>query len=81
MNLRSILCDNIASCPEFKPEKTKSLREHYFTSTALQAINGLGPLLEAHHFGEDIDFNKINEEKEQKFHGTIGFIKSLLLVI
>lgn len=79
MNLRSIICDNIASSPEFKPEKTKSLREHYNSCEALQNIKGLKELLEKFHYGEDLDFQKINNEKNTKYHGTKGILKSILL--
>ena len=81
MNLRSIICDNIASSPEFKPEKTKSLREHYNTCAALKSVKGLGEMLEKCHYGEEIDFNKITEEKNSNFHGTKGVLKSFMLFV
>ena len=46
MNLRSMLCDNIASSPEFKPEKKRSLREHFNTCEQLQSVDGLKDVLE-----------------------------------
>lgn len=79
MNLRSMICDNIASSPEFKPEKKKSLREHYCSCKALQNVEGLGELLEKFHYGEDLDLQKINLEKNTKYHGTKGIFKTILL--
>lgn len=81
MNLKSMICDNIASSPEFKPEKTKSLREHYNTCKALKSVNGLGEMLEKFHYGEEIDFNKIVEEKNSHFHGTKGILNSIMLFV
>lgn len=76
MNLRSMLCDNIASSPEFKPEKKYSLREHYRTSKTLQNVKGFKYILERYNYGEDLDFNKINAEKASKYTG----LKGLMLV-
>ncbi len=64
MNLRSMLCDNIASSPEFKPEKKLSLREHYRTSKLLQSVSGLYSILERYNYGEDLDFQKIKRNKD-----------------
>lgn len=64
MNLRSMLCDNIASSPEFKPEKKLSLRRHYKTSKLLQSVDGLENVLKRYDYGESLDFAKINKEKE-----------------
>ena len=64
MNLRSMLCDNIASSPEFKPEKKKSLREHYASSKELQNVEGFEELLEKYNYGENLDFNMIKAKKE-----------------
>lgn len=73
MNLRSMLCDNIASSPEFKPEKKKSVREYYSSSTELQAVSGFKELLEKYNFGENLDFNKIKAIKAQKYRDIKGF--------
>ena len=64
MNLRSMLCDNIASSPEFKPEKKKSLRDHFNTSTELQKVEGFRELLEKYNYGENLDFDAIKAKKE-----------------
>ena len=65
-NLRSMLCDNIASSPEFKPEKKKSLRAYYNSSEALQNVEGFKELLEKYNYGENIDFNKIKMIKASR---------------
>lgn len=65
MNLRSMVCDNIASSPEFKPEKQKTLREHYKTSKSLQDVKGLRKMLEACNYGENLDFNQIKNKKQK----------------
>lgn len=85
MNLRSMLCDNIASSPEFKPEKKNSLRAYYAKSKELQSVPGFGEVLVKYNFGEDIDFNKVKQLKAVKFEGLKGFarvaLKSILLMI
>lgn len=83
-NLRSMLCDNIASSPEFKPEKKNSLRKYYSISKELQSVKGFGEMLEKYNFGEDIDFAKIKRIKAAKFEGLKGLarvaVKSLVLL-
>lgn len=83
-NLRSMLCDNIASSPEFKPEKKNSLRKYYSISKELQSVEGFGEFLEKYNFGENVDFAKIKRIKAEKFEGMKGiaraFAKSLLLL-
>ena len=74
MNLRSMLCDNIASSPEFKPEKKCSLREHYNTCKELQGVDGFKNLLEKYNYGENLNFKKINAEKESKYMTPKGVI-------
>lgn len=71
-NLRSMICDNIASSPEFKPEKKKSLREHYKSSKELQSVKGFGELLEKFNYGEDLNFAKIKKQKNIKYRGFVG---------
>lgn len=74
MNLRSMLCDNIASSPEFKPEKKRSLREHYKTCKMLQNVDGFKNVLERYNYGENLNFQKINEEKDSKYMNLKGFM-------
>lgn len=71
-NLRSMICDNIASSPEFKPEKKKSLREYYNSSKELQSVKGFGELLEKFNYGEDLNFAKIKKQKNIKYRGFVG---------
>ena len=71
-NLRSMICDNIASSPEFKPEKKKSLREHYNSSQELQNVKGFGELLEKYNYGENVNFSKINKERQNDYAGLKG---------
>lgn len=66
LNLKSMLCDNIASSPEFKPEKKQSLKEFYNSSDELKNIPEFGKLLKKYNFGEDIDFEKIKTLKDTK---------------
>ena len=61
-----MLCDNIASSPEFKPEKKQSLKEFYNSSDELKNIPEFGKLLKKYNFGEDIDFEKIKTLKDTK---------------
>ena len=77
-NLRSMLCDNIASSPEFKPEKTKSLREYYKTSKELQNVEGFSELLEKYNYGENLDFDEIKAEKNVKFNSYLGLTTIVL---
>lgn len=81
MNLRSMLCDNIASSPEFKPEKKKSLREHFSTSKELQSVSGFKELLEKYNFGENLDFNKIKAIKAQKYKDIKGLGRSVVKML
>lgn len=76
-NLNSMLCDHIASSPEFKPEKRMTLKEFFNSSKDLQQIEGYRELLEEHHFGEDLDFEKIKnlrDERKKYFKNVGGFI-------
>ncbi len=77
-NLRSMLCDNIASSPEFKPEKKLSLREHYRQSKQLKKVMGLQGILEKYNYGENLDFNKIKTAKNNKFKGVKGFARGMV---
>ena len=84
-NLRSMICDNIASSPAFKPEKKKSLREHYNSSKELQNVLGFGEILEKFNYGESLDFTKIKAKKNVKYKNftevTIATIKTLAFVL
>lgn len=84
-NLRSMLCDNIASSPEFKPEKKNSLRDYYNSSKELQGVKGFGELLEKYNYGENLDFNKIKSTKARKYNGfvsmAIATAKTLMLLL
>ncbi len=83
LNLRSMLCDNIASSPEFKPEKKKTLRDHYNTCRELQNVEGLRDLLEKFNYGENLDFNAIKMIKNTKFsqYNNIAIIGLNLLAL
>lgn len=63
LNLRSMLCDNIASAPDFKPEKKLPLREYYEKSPELQKIKGFRELLEKYNYGEGLNIAKIKRKK------------------
>ena len=65
-NLRSMLCDNIASSPEFKPEKKLPLRDHFYSSKELQSIEGFEDILKRYNFGENLDFQKIKQAKSNQ---------------
>lgn len=84
MNLRSMLCDNIASSPEFKPEKKLSLREHFARSKELQSVEGLKEILTKYNFGESLDFDKIKRLQVKSSKGIKGIsrimLKSLLVM-
>ena len=69
-----MLCDNIASSPEFKPEKKYSLREHFNTSPELQNVDGFKAILERYNYGEDLDFDRINREKISRYSGLKGLM-------
>lgn len=77
MNLRSMLCDNIASSPEFKPEKKRSLREHFKHSKELQKVKGFRKLLQQFNYGENLDFGKIKDEMQLKSSGISGVLFSI----
>lgn len=62
-NLRSMLCDNIASSPDFKPEKKQNLREYYASNKELQKIEGFSKLLEKYNYGENLNFEEIKNKK------------------
>ena len=80
-NLRSMLCDNIASSPEFKPEKTMTVREFYSQSKELQNVKGFGEILEKYNFGENLDFTAIKAKKLQKENNARFFMKAAAAII
>lgn len=80
-NLRSMLCDNIASSPEFKPEKKKSLRDHFNSSEELQKVKGFKELLEKYNYGENLDFNKIKVIKDFHKDGFFNRFKTVCKAI
>ena len=72
LNLKSMLCDNIASSPEFKPEKKYSLRQYYAISKELQEVPGFSELVKRYNFGENIDFSKIKILRQNQYKGYGG---------
>ncbi len=72
MNLKSMLCDMVASSPDYKPEKKYSLREFFNRSEELQNLKGFKELLEKYNFGENIDSKKIKMIKNLKYSGAKG---------
>ena len=79
LNLRSMICDNIASSPDFKPEKTRTLREHFAKSPELQKVAGFKEILEKYNYGENLDFDKIKAQKKLKYEGIAGTAKACAL--
>lgn len=77
MNLSSMLCDNIASSPFFKPDKKYTLRKYYNKSQELQNLEGFKELLEKYNYGENLNFEDINKRKNVK----IGSIKETVKAI
>lgn len=77
-NLRSMLCDNIASSPEFKPEKKLSLRDYYNSTPELQCVDGFGDILERYNYGENLDFTNIKLKTTKKYGGAKGFLEGAL---
>lgn len=80
-NLKSMLCDNIASSPEFKPEKKNSLRVHYQTSKELQNVQGLGDIFEKYNYGESLNFDRIKAKKEAKYSGIKGLTSAAVRLL
>ena len=63
MNFRTMLCDMKAS--EFKPDKSKALREYFNTCPELQRISGLQQYLEKYNYGENLSLESIKAKKER----------------
>ena len=78
MNLRSVICDNIASSPDFKPEKQYSLRDYFQIAPDLQQIEGLESRLDKYNYGEDLDFEQIKTKIRKKYHGAKGLANAAL---
>ncbi len=77
-NLRSMLCDNIASSPEFKPEKKQSLRSYFASSSELQNIEGFKDILEKYNYGENLDFNAIKDKKNVLSFSNNGMMFTII---
>lgn len=77
-NLRSMLVDNIASSPDFKPEKKLSLRNYFKISKELQGVEGFKEILERYNFGENLNFEQIKNLKKTKYNGTKGIGRTLI---
>jgi len=73
LNLKSMLCDNIASSPYFKTDKKQPLRE-YFNNSELNKICGLKELMEKFNYGEHLDFVKIKNNVNNNYRGFSGFL-------
>jgi hypothetical protein len=63
LNVKSMVCDFVASSPAFKPEKKKSVRDYFNSSEELQKIPNLKEELEKCNYGESLDFNNIKLKK------------------
>ncbi|MBR3889980.1 hypothetical protein IKJ53_05640 [bacterium] len=77
-NLRSMLCDNIASSPYFKPEKKKTVRDYYNSSQELQNVTGFGELLEKYNYGENLNFEAI---KAKKHNLKVKFVEPIKKIV
>ena len=77
MNLPSMLCDNIASSPFFKPDKKYTLRTYYNKSKELQNLEGFKDLFEKYNYGENLNFADINNRKNNKIKSIRGFAKAI----
>lgn len=76
-NFRSMLVDNIASSPAFKPDKKLSFRDHFYRCRELQEIRGLEEFLKQYNFGENLDFEQIKRYKALNIKGLSGLKKVL----
>ena len=85
LNLRSVICDNIASSPVFKPEKKYSFRDYFFINKDLQQVAGLGEILNTCNFGENLNFELVKQKSSKDYHGTRGALnvlsKSMVLLL
>ena len=70
LNVKTILVDNITSCPVLKPEKKKFFREYFESCKELQNVKGLKEEAEKYNFGEGLDFHKIKRTREQIIKGS-----------
>ena len=78
MNLASMLCDNIASSPYFKPEKKYTLREYYKKSKEFQNLAGFKELLEKYNYGESLKFEEINNKKNLKMKSMKEVVRTIV---
>ncbi len=74
INITSMVCDAIASSPDFKPNKKLTTRDYFKSNNKLQTIKGLAELLEKHNYGENLNIEQI-KNKKQKFNGPKGLYK------
>lgn len=81
MNLASMLCDNIASSPYFKPEKKYTLREYYNKSEEFQNLTGFKELLEKYNYGENLNFEEINKKKNLKMKSIKSVASTISSVV
>ena len=80
LNITSMLVDNIASSPQFKPEKKYSLRDYYNISDEFKKIKGFPELLEKYNFGENLNFDAL-KLRAKKFSGFEGVLKTISKVV
>lgn len=77
LNVKSMVCDLVASSPEFKPEKKSSVRDYYNSSSELQKIPLLKEYLEKYNYGENLDFNKIKQHQTENWNYIPKSLNSL----
>lgn len=73
LNLKSMVCDNIASSPVFKPQKHYLLRDYFERTPELQQVEGLKEKLMKYNFGEDLNIKQI-KRKSFEYCGITGVI-------
>lgn len=73
LNLKSMVCDNIASSPVFKPQKHYFLRDYFEKTPELQQVKGLKEKLVNCNFGEDLNIKQI-KRKSFEYCGLTGVI-------
>lgn len=74
INITSMVCDTIASSPDFKPNRKLTTRDYFTSNNKLQTIKGLAELLEKYNYGENLNIEQI-KNKKQKFNGLKGLYK------
>ena len=85
LNLRSVVCDNIASSPYFKPEKKYGVRDYFEKSSELQRVEGLRDKFVELNFGENLNVKEIKEKSLDKSYGFKGALhtslKSIIILL